>query len=241
MELIEFNAIAQDRIAEIPVLRERERVFLDRHDAAAMLAGLLGPFVHNNPLVFAMSAGGVAIATEIAEMFDLDINAAEIAEAALPWNSDTKYAAVTYDGSIHIDEELLTRVQLGRDEVNKGIKRAIERVEASLDTMPQQVLPLSGQKVLLVDDGLCSAVKVRAAMMMLKRQGAGVISLAVPTTHHKVLENLADTIHKFFCPNIRSANLFSVQDAYRRWSDVSTQMAANMLNSMPPLSKPESA
>jgi predicted phosphoribosyltransferase len=79
-------AFMASKIHELPELRDRIGVYQDRCQAGQMLAGLLEPWRQQTPLVFAIPAGGVPVAAEVARILACPLDLAVVNKITLPWN-----------------------------------------------------------------------------------------------------------------------------------------------------------
>ena len=209
-------------IIELPQWRDRVRVFVDRAGAGAVLAGMLESLAGSNALLFAIPAGGLPVAAAIAKQLRLALDVAVVSKVTLPWNSESGYGAVGFDGMVQLNDELLSQLGLTDREIQDGIARTQRKVQDRLALLRgARPLPvLSGRPVVLVDDGLASGITMHAAVKSVRRAGGDHIVIAVPTGHLVSLQRLADLTEAIYCPNVRGGYSFAVADAYRDWSDV---------------------
>src|SRR5687768_4623652 len=108
-------------IHELPDLHGRARVYRDRQAAGAALAGMLQGYHGTNALVFAIPAGGVPVAAEIAARLALPIDIAAVSKVLLPWTTEAGYGAVAFEGTEWLDDEAVQRFGLTREEVKHGV------------------------------------------------------------------------------------------------------------------------
>lgn len=220
-------------IIEREDLRNCAHVFRDRAHAGAVLAEMLAPRFDRHPhaLVLAIPAGGVPVAAPIAHRLALPLDVAVVSKITLPWNTESGYGAVAFDGSVHLNEALLRQVGLDQTEIEAGIARTREKVARRNATLRanRDYTAIAGAAVVLVDDGLASGFTLRAAIAALRTAGATSISVAVPTAHESSARIIADLLDAFYCPNVRAGYRFAVADAYEQWSDVDEETARILL------------
>ncbi len=113
-------------VIELPELRNRGHVFRDRAHAGEVLAGMLAEYRGSDALVLGIVAGGVPVAASLARALGLALDVAVVSKVTLPWNTEMGYGAVAYDGTLRLNEDVVTRMGLGPAEVEKGIARARE-------------------------------------------------------------------------------------------------------------------
>ena len=195
-----------------------------------MLAGMLEEFRASDALVLGIPAGGIAVAVETAGALNLPLDVAVVSKITLPWNSEAGYGAVAFDGTVMLNEEFLSRLNLSDLEIQTGIKKTAQKVSRR-GTMFRGDRPTPDVKrpILLVDDGLASGFTLRVAIKALRQNGAANIILAVPTAHSESAQLILKEVEAIYCPNLRSGPSFAVADAYEQWSDADEQEVLRLL------------
>jgi predicted phosphoribosyltransferase len=226
-------------LIELTEYRDRIRIFRDRGHAGEVLAGLLAPYTCPDALLLAVPAGGVPVALEVATRLNLSRDLLMVSKITLPWNTEAGYGAVAFDGTVRINERLVRRLGLSREQVEQGVSKTREKVGRRLEILRgSRPLPdFTERPVIVVDDGLASGYTLSVVVEVLKKSGARKIIVAVPTGHVDAVERLAVDVESICCANVRGGWSFAVADAYRRWTDVSEdelrEMAAELLGSPP--------
>lgn len=220
-----------EKLVERDDLRERMRIFADRTDAGQALAEMLRDDDLCNGVVLAVPAGGIAVATAVAEVCCLELEVAVVSKITLPWNAEAGYGAVAFDGTVVLNEDLLRHAGMGEAEVKRGIedthRKVARRRKALCGDRPMP--DLSGTTAILVDDGLASGFTMRCALQTLAARSVSRSIVAVPTAHEESLDRIADLADVIYCPNVRSGAPFAVADAYAQWCDVSEEEASRLL------------
>jgi predicted phosphoribosyltransferase len=220
----------QPKLFDLSKLRNRLRVFHDRASAGKVLAGMLEEYRGSDVMVMGIPAGGVAVAVEIARELHLPLDIAVISKITLPWNTEAGYGAVAFDGTVILNEELLSRLNLSDQEIQTGIKKTEEKVSKRVMVFRgDRPSPDFKRPIILVDDGLASGFTLRVAIKALRRNGATNLILAVPTAHSESVQSMLEEVKAIYCPNLRSGLSFAVADAYERWSDLSEQEVIRIL------------
>lgn len=220
-----------NRVFDLPEMRNRARVFRDRTQAGAVLAGMLGEFRDAGALVLAIPAGGVPVAAEIAHRLGLPLALAVVSKITLPWNTESGYGAVAFDGSVRLNRDLITALHLPESVVQQGIAQTKEKVARRVRQLGgDRSLPdLTRRTVILVDDGLASGFTLHTAVDALRHLAADRIVIAVPTGHADAVARIAASVNSLYCPNIRQGPVFAVADAYQHWTDVSEATVAEIM------------
>jgi putative phosphoribosyl transferase len=225
------RAVDHPKIFDLPKLRNRVRVFGDRASAGKVLAGMLEEFRSSHAMVMGIPAGGIAVAVAIARELHLPLDIAVVSKITLPWNSEAGYGAVAFDGTVMLNEELLSRLNLSSQEIQTGIKKTEQKVSRRVTMFRgHRPLPDFNRPILLVDDGLASGFTLRVAVKALRRNGATNVILAVPTAHSESVQLILKEVEAIYCPNLRSGLSFAVADAYEQWSDLDEQEVIRLLH-----------
>jgi len=218
------------KIFDLPKLRNRVRVFRDRKSAGKVLVGMLEEFRGSDAMVLGIPAGGIAVAVEIAGKLHLPLDLAVVSKITLPWNSEAGYGAVAFDGTVMLNEALLSRLNLSDLEIQAGIRKTEQKISGRLTSLRGgQPMPDFKRPIILVDDGLASGFTVRVAIKALRRAGTTKVFVAVPTAHSESAETIVEEVEAIYCPNLRRGLSFAVADAYQQWSDVDEQEAVRLL------------
>ncbi len=224
------NDMGSTDIIESAKLRDRTRVFQDREHAGQVLAQTLEGYRDTSATVFAIPAGGVPVAAEIAGRLNLPLCVAVVSKITPPWNSEVGYGAVAFDGTVRLNEVLVERLNISQEQVEKGIIETRKKVQrrSSLFQSDQALEALSGQPAILVDDGLASGFTMHVAVEALHKDSSSQVVVAVPTGPAHTVRRIAEDVDRIYCPNIRSGITFAVADAYKHWSDVTEQEALDL-------------
>jgi putative phosphoribosyl transferase len=218
-------------VFDLAELRDRVHVFRDRAHAGKVLASMLDSYGHSNTIVLGIPAGGLPVAAVIAEHLHLLFDILVVSKITLPWNSEVGYGAVAFDGTVRLNEQLLPRLGLNKEEIRQEIKKTFGKVTHRVRSLRgERAFPdLSKQSVILVDDGLASGFTLIVGVEALRKAGARQIIVAVPTGHWDSVQLMAHQVEAVYCANIRQGWSFAVADAYERWSDVSDEEMVEMI------------
>jgi putative phosphoribosyl transferase len=155
-----------------------------------------------------------------------------VRKVQIPWSPEAGFGAVTWDGKIFLNEGLVEQLQhLTVEDIEDAIaetKRNIaERLQKFRGDKP--LLNLRDKIVLLVDDGLASGFTMLVAARSVKESKPQKIVVAVPTASLGAIELLAAEVDEIACPNIRSAPMFAVAEAYENWYDLTDEEVQKIL------------
>lgn len=222
-----------NRVVELPEMRNRGRVFRDRTQAGVVLADMLGAFRGTHTLVLAIPAGGVPVAAEISKQLGLALDLSVVSKITLPWNTESGFGAVAFDGTVRLNRDLIVALGLPETTVQEGIVRTKEKVARRVKLLcgDHRLPDLTRRAVILVDDGLASGFTMHTAIDALHNLEAHKVVIAVPTGHAEAVARMAAIVESLYCPNVRQGLSFAVADAYEQWTDVSEATVAGIMQS----------
>jgi putative phosphoribosyl transferase len=221
---------AKAQLFDLPKLRNRVHVFQDRQEAGEVLASMLERYRDSDALVLAVPAGGVAVGAVIARTLNLALDVAIVSKITLPWNTESGYGAVAFDGTVLLNHDFLARLHLSHQDIEGGIASTRIKVSRRMETFRgHHPLPDLRRPVILVDDGIASGFTLLTAVEALRKAGSEEVIVAVPTAHEESLARILEQVDVIYCPNRRGGWSFAVADAYDHWRDVGEQEVVDLL------------
>ncbi len=157
-------------------------VFEDRHDAGRQLAGRL-QFLRAYPdtVILALPRGGVPVGFEIARSLNLRLDIFLVRKLGTPGQEELALGALTGDGTTVFNADVIRDLRIPQSAIDEVIAR--EKVELQRREEQyragQPPLSLTGQTVILVDDGLATGASMRVAIHALRPLARRII-VAVP-------------------------------------------------------------
>lgn len=209
--------------------------YRDREDAGRVLAARLKKWKGENPVVLAIPNGGVPVGYVIAEALSLDLYLMIVRKLQIPSNPEAGFGALTCDGRLLLNRDLIDSMGLSEDVVEKQKENALKSIQKRQERFGKRagLPPLEGRTVLLVDDGLASGFTMAAAVESVKSQGAKEAVVAVPTSSSTAYERLASKADKIICPDVSGLHIFAVANAYEHWYDVTEEEVLKFLLRLP--------
>jgi predicted phosphoribosyltransferase len=207
---------------------------MDRSHAGRLLAERLLAYRDQQVHLFAIPAGGVPVAAEIARGLALPLDLIIVRKIQLPSTTEVGFGALNPAGEAIYNEELLQRIHLSPEDIAAQTEKTaavIRRREEKLRG-GRPYPKLAGEPAIVVDDGLASGFTMRAAVQFLKRQGAGRIIAAVPTGSLRTVQDLLPIVDELLCLNVRSGWSFAVADAYQNWYDLEEEEVLEIMASL---------
>lgn len=204
--------------------------FRDRSDAGRRLAVELAEWAGESPVVLALPRGGVPVALEVARALRAPLDVRVVRKVGVPWNREYGMGAVTEDGQVFLDQDLVLRVGASEREVEAAVAQASAEVEARLAQLrgARTRLDVAGRTVILVDDGLATGGTARAAARSLRAEGPGHLILAVPVAAPEALAELGGDFDEVVCL-LRPRDLRAIGLWYEDFEQVSDEEVRRLL------------
>jgi putative phosphoribosyl transferase len=205
--------------------------FQDRVDAGKQLAERLKAYQSPGTVVLAIPRGGVPVAIEVAQGLHAPLDVVVTRKIPIPYNPEAGYGAVAEDGTIFLNEPLLSQLGLSQ----RQIERQAQQVLAEIDrrsSLYRGRLPrssLTGKTAIIVDDGLASGFTMVAAVRSIQRQEAGRIVVASPTASGNAYELVKPVCDALVCIVVSRSYPFAVASFYRHWHDLTDDEVSDYL------------
>ncbi|ALS63553.2 phosphoribosyltransferase [Pandoraea norimbergensis] len=201
--------------------------FLDRAAAGNALAEVLASHAVLSrcapPLVLAIPRGGVPVALPIARQLNGTLDVLLAHKLGAPHQSELAVGAVDEFGGIFLADHALslgaTGVYLTRETARQ---RALLQQRRQAYTPGRGAPRVSGQPVVVVDDGIATGATMTAALRALRRLGAGPLVACAPVGAHDAvarLQPLADAViclempQPFYAVSIAYSDFSQTDDA----------------------------
>ena len=213
--------------------------FESRFKAGEILARLV---LNQNPLIkkiirnrdekvnlFAIPNGGVPVAEGFCNELGVGVgfDVLIVRKIKIPYNTEAGFGSVTTDGTVLINEALLSQLNLSERSIENSIeitKREIsERIRfynKTTDIDSSYKSFINNNYIFIVDDGLASGFTMLAAIKMIKKYEPKQLYVGVPTAPFHTVNRIQHEVDEIYCPNIKKTSWFAVADAYKHWYDV---------------------
>ena len=176
--------------------------------------------------------GGVPVALEVASALKADLDLVICRKIPMPLNPEAGFGAVADDGTIILNEEIVKRLGLNRQQIEYEASKVRVRIKQRniLYRKDRPLITVSGRIVIIIDDGLASGITMRAAVESVRHRRPKEIVVAVPCASAlavKQLEKVADRIVTCVTGYMPR---FAVADFYHLWYDLSDDEVIQYLN-----------
>ena len=212
---------------------DRLYVFRDRFDAGRRVGVWLRSLGVGVDVVFAIPAGGVPVAFEIAKVLRARLDVLVCRKLLIPWNREAGFGAMAPNGTYFYDERLALYLGLSSRDIEDAIEEQRIEIRRRIDVYrcSEPYRPLNGLRIAVVDDGIAGGYTMIAATRFLKKLNPSFIAIVVPTccrnTIGRVLLEKPDVL---YCYNPRSGPIYAVADAYIEWRDLSDRDVIEILS-----------
>lgn len=202
-------------------LNRGQVIFEDRHDAGRQLVAGLSEYKDQPVVVLAIPNGGVPVALEVAVALKVELGLVISRKIPLPLNPEAGFGAVTDDGAVILNEELVKRAGLSPHQINYQVNqvRANIRQRTLLYQRDWPLISVNGKTVIIVDDGLASGFTMMAAVESVRRRRPREIIVAVPTASAMAVKQVEKVADKVITGTTGYMPSFSVASSYRYWHD----------------------
>jgi predicted phosphoribosyltransferase len=175
--------------------------FADRVEAGKRLASALRDFAGKNGIVLAIPRGGVVVGYEIAKVLNLPLDVIIPRKIGAPGNPELAIGAMTEDGTIILDGNLIMYIGVQRDYIKAESERQKHEIERRLKLYRQnESYPsLKGLDVVIVDDGIATGSTMKAALASVKNRGASTVTVAVPVGPPSTIKELKKQADRVVC------------------------------------------
>src|SRR3989344_8161044 len=156
--------------------------FRDRSHAGKDLTQYLVPYRLSEPLIFALPCGGVPVGREIAYVLKAPLEVLLVRRIGCPYERELAAGAVSEDGNFWIDDKRYAAEGIDRPYFDRILAHEFRKLKRQkLLFRGSRPRPrAAGRDVILVDAGLATGSSMTAAVMLLSKEGAQKIIVAVP-------------------------------------------------------------
>jgi putative phosphoribosyl transferase len=220
-------------VHEIKALRNRYHVFRDRLHGGEVLGQMLASEYKSSEglIVLAIPSGGVPVGLKVRERLGCPMDLMIVRKLQIPGNTEAGFGAMTLDGSLFLNERLLSDLELTPSQIEKESQRVRSELSErnALFRKGKPLQDVTGKTVILVDDGLASGYTMMASVYETEKKQARRTVVAVPTAPMTTIHRLESGVDAIYCPNIREGLQFSVAGAYEKWHDLGRQEVVDLL------------
>ena len=206
--------------------------FLNREQAAELLAGELMRYKNQNPILIGVPRGAVPMTQKIAGLLDAEWDVVLVHKISSPFNSEYAIGAVSEEGSIYSPQQYELPL-LGFDlkswikqEAETELQRLKSR-RATIESYRRRV-PLADRTVIMIDDGIATGSTLIAAVRSIKEQSPARIIVAAPVASQSAVELFRHEGVELVILNVPQS-FYSVSQFYEEFPQVSDEQFINIM------------
>jgi putative phosphoribosyl transferase len=205
-------------------------VFSDRIEAGKHLAEALKHATFRDGVVLAIPRGGVVVGYEVADALNLPLDVIIPRKIGAPNNPELAIGAVTEDGTVFLDEEIVNYLSVSQDYIENESQRQRLEIKRRMQ-LYRQNLPypnLKNRDVIVVDDGLATGSTMKAALASAKNKGANSVTVAIPVGPPSTIAKLKDMADRVVC--LSTPEFFSaIGEFYRDFNQTTDEEVIELL------------
>jgi len=202
-------------------------LFNDRLDAGEKLAEKIKDKID---VVLAIPKGGIPVGYSISKKLKVKLGLIFVRKLPIPWDPEAGFGAVTFDGKLSLNKNLVNRLGLRKEDIDKIKQEVIREIKRREKILKFKKIELRNKNVLIVDDGLASGYTMLAAIKSVKHKKPKKIIIAVPVASSEAYELIKRKIKNVICLHISKESIFAVASFYKNWSEISDKEALKFLN-----------
>jgi predicted phosphoribosyltransferase len=167
-------------------------MFASRQDAGRKLGHYLRTKGVDVDVVVGLPRGGVVVAAEVARVLQRPLDVLVVRKIGHPLHREFAVGALAENGVTLLSDTALAAYPVVRAQLENVIREETARLrqnEAKFHHGSRH--PLSGKRVLLVDDGLATGATTEAAVLSAEKQGAREVIIASPVASLNAVERLS--------------------------------------------------
>jgi putative phosphoribosyl transferase len=207
-------------------------IFNDRTDAGKQLSKHLTKFKgKSDTIIIGLPRGGVVTAYEIAKNLSLPMDIIAPRKIGAPYNPELAVGAVTEDGSIILNNDIMASLDLKLSDIKATIDQEKHESERRINLYRKgrKDLDLKGKTVILVDDGIATGATMHAAVASAKARKAKTIIIAVPVASPQAIEQIRPLVDDIICL-IATDQFFGISAFYKYFPQIEDEQVIELMN-----------
>jgi putative phosphoribosyl transferase len=180
----------------------------------------------------------VVVAYEVARVLKSPLDLIVVRKIGVPSQPELAMGALAEGGVVVQEREVCDSLLVSEDAFSRAAKRERVELESRANKLRGRVPPrdLTGQSVVIVDDGVATGSTARAAIASAKRRGAARVWFATPVSSAGSARELSRIVDQFVALDLVHGP-FSVGSRYERFPQTSDREVIGYLaraRRMPP-------
>lgn len=215
--------------------------FQDRVDAGRKLAKRLGGYASRGEvIVLGIPRGGVTVAYEVARALNAPLDILLSRKLGVPGQEELAFGAIATGDGRYLDARVIQATGISEQEivrVTEAVTKTLQQ-RALLYRGNRPPLQVTGQTVILVDDGIATGASVYAAIQALRQMKPASVVLAVPVAPAAACAWLKREVDELICL-YAPKNFYAVGQFYEFFSQVEDEEVQDMIERAGRLATPK--
>ena len=203
------------------IVSRSPEVFTDRIEAGSLLAAELVSYSGQRAVVLGVPRGGMAVAREIANRLDADLDIVLSRKLRSPGQLELAFGAISEDGQISLNRSVVQMLGITDDVIER--EKAFQIAEINrrnrLFRQARPRVPLAGRIVVITDDGVATGATFKVALAAARHEHPARLIAALPVGPEETIIDLAPAADEMVC--LRAPAGFSaVGQFYQRFDQL---------------------
>jgi putative phosphoribosyl transferase len=157
--------------------------------------------VGKGAIVLAIPRGGVVVGFEVAHALNISLDLIIPRKIRAPDNPELAIGALTEDGTVILDDELVKYLQVSKEYIREESERQRLEIERRLKLYKGDAPypSLKNREVVIVDDGIATGSTMKAAVASVRMRGAKTVLVAVPVGPFSSIEEFKREADNVIC------------------------------------------
>lgn len=170
--------------------------YRNREQAGRQLSLELVKYSAQNPIILAISEGGIPVAFEVARALNAALDVFVTQRLGVPGHEELPFGAIGEDQSRFIDQDVVRSVRITFGETEMVVRAAAAEVNRrALIYRNGEPLPeILNRTVILIDDGIATGYKAKAAILAIRALKPRSLILAAPVVARPAAEDLRELV-----------------------------------------------
>ena len=162
------------------------------------------------------------MALEIAAALNAELDLIVCRKIPLPLSPEGGFGAITDDGTMVLNEEIVRAHGLTREQIDFEASRVRENVRQRSAKYRGGAPPVrvNGKTVIIVDDGLATGLTMMAAVESVRHRHPKEIVVAVPIAPEKTASQMRRVANRVVTGATADMKKYYLADFYRNWRDI---------------------
>ena len=210
-------------------------MFLDRFEAGLLLGEAVGS-CDSDACLLAIPRGGIEVGHAMALRLKRTLDVIIPRKIVLPEDPELALGAMTLDGSIEMNRELVEKLGLTASDIEELVRPVRAEISRRLRLYRgEQASPqLEGREVILIDDGLATGYTMMAAIKSVSREHPRRLVVAVPVSPASTCEHLRSFVDAVVVLHQARESCFAVSAFYTNFRDLPDEELVKLLHHRTP-------